>query len=133
MKFRFWPTRHQPLFVLRWQSLDKSLKFAYLNMKSVVSHALHELVPFLLTVFVKTMVCCGCSFLQVQKNWFCLLIFKGFPVRVPFTPIFAVLNVQKVRLSLFNFGLRTASLIRRKVTLHSRVIASYERNYGFRY
>ena len=29
-------------------------------------------------VFVKTMVCCGCSFLQAQKNWFCSLLFNGF-------------------------------------------------------
>ena len=27
-------------------------------------------------VFVKTMVCCGCWFLQAQKNWFCSLLFK---------------------------------------------------------
>ena len=30
------------------------------------------------SVFVKTMVCCGCSFLQAQKNWFCPLLFKDF-------------------------------------------------------
>ena len=35
-------------------------------------------------VFVKTMVCCGCSFLQAQKNWFCslsmhALLFEDFP------------------------------------------------------
>ena len=30
-------------------------------------------------VFLKTMVCCGCSVLQAQKNRFCLLLFKDFP------------------------------------------------------
>lgn len=29
-------------------------------------------------VFVKTMACCGCSFLLAQKNWYCPLLFRDF-------------------------------------------------------
>ena len=36
-------------------------------------------------VFIKAIVCCRCSFLQAQKNWFCPLLFKDFPRGVAIT------------------------------------------------
>ena len=41
-------------------------------------------------VFVKTMVCCRCLFLQAQKNWFCPLLFKDFLRRSAKTTLFAL-------------------------------------------